>query len=55
MSREQFRELMRAWRVQHPNPREDYIMSIPRHVADSMALEGEHVSLEFLQRNLERV
>ena len=52
MPKEAFMAAVRAWRERHPNREEAYLSVVPRQVADSMALEGDHVDVAFLQENL---
>jgi hypothetical protein len=52
MPNDEFMDLVRLWRAGQANLQDAYVAAIPRHVADSMAFEGERVDLAFLQENL---
>lgn len=52
MSNDDFMAAIQAWRERHPNREEAYLSVIPKHVADSMALEGDPVDIEFLREQL---
>ena len=53
MREEEFMARVRKWRTSHPSPEAAYIAAIPKHVADSMAFEGDQVDIEFLKENLD--
>ena len=55
MSKEQFMAAVRAWREAHPDQEAAYLAAIPKHVADSMAFEGDRVDVRFLEENLPRL
>jgi hypothetical protein len=52
VSKDEFMAAIQAWRERHPNREEAYLSVIPKHVADSMALEGDTVDIEFLREQL---
>lgn len=52
MSNDDFMAAIQAWRERHPNREEAYLSVIPKHVADSVALEGEIVDIAFLREQL---
>ena len=52
MPKEVFMAAIRSWRERYPNREEAYMSVIPKQVADSMALEGDVVDIQFLQENL---
>lgn len=52
MSKDDFMAAIQAWRESHPNREEAYMSAIPKHVADSMALEGDIVDVAFLREQL---
>ncbi|MDB5099709.1 MAG: hypothetical protein JWM80_4130 [Cyanobacteria bacterium RYN_339] len=52
MTKEAFMIAVRAWRDSHPNREDAYLSVIPKQVADSMALEGDFVDVQFLEENL---
>ena len=46
---------VQRWRIAHPTAearRQEYLRSVPKQVADSMAFEGEPVDLELLEDHL---
>lgn len=53
--KDQFMTVVQNWRRGTSQPQQAYIAAIPKHVADSMAFEGEPVSQKLLEEHLSRI
>jgi hypothetical protein len=52
VSNELFMTAVLNWRALHPDRLAASLEALPRHVADSMAFEGESVDIGFLRERL---